>query len=43
MFFADVVSRATSAGVSTDSLISAPISVMGIAPRVDLAYQLRRS
>jgi len=36
-------SKITSAGVSPDSLISAPRGVVGSAPRMDLACQLRRS
>jgi len=38
-----LASRATGAGVSPDSLISAPIVVVGRAPRVDLACRLSRS
>jgi hypothetical protein len=36
-------SRITGAGVSPDSLISAPCGVVGSAPRMDLACRLRRS
>jgi len=36
-------SKVTGAGVSPDSLISAPRGVVGSAPRIDLACQLRRS
>jgi len=38
-----LASRATRASVSCDSLISPPIEVVGMAPRVDLACQLTRS
>jgi hypothetical protein len=38
-----LVSRATGAGVSPDSLIRAPIGVVGRAPRIDLACRLGMS
>ena len=36
-------SKITGAGVSRDSLIKAPLGVVGSAPRTDLACRLRRS
>jgi len=36
-------SKITGAGISPESLISAPSGVVGSAPRIDLACRLRRS